>query len=578
LKPRTLIATSPTLNWPKPWRRTGRAAQASMLWLGDRQNMLFAALVVVHLVPLWAFKYFPSQDGPSHIYNASVMRDYQRPDLSSFREYYLINTSPAPNWFGHLVLAGLMYLVPMLTAEKLLLSGYVILLPLSVRYALRAIRPEAGFLAVLAFPFIFNYVLHLGYYNFSYSLVVFFLLIGYWFEHRERFRLREAATLGSLALVLYFCHLVSLVMAGLAIGLLAVWLTLLDLARQLRERRVGRPGLWSADRTRALVPLAAFLPAAILAVAFLTRQGTAHSAPPPTRILLNGLLHLDSLVAYDEDRAIWFSTALVGLFVVVLLLCLVAKAVRRRLDRWDGLLAVVAAFGVVYFLAPASMSGGMDISPRLRLFPFFALLLWFGAQAYSLVVRRGIQAVALAIALAVLALNTMRYGEINDYLGEYLSGSSLVEPNATLLSLCFSHYANEPDGRPLAHKIAPFAHASSYISAERRSLELDNYEAQTSYFPLMFRPRLNPAVHIAVSKPAFQCPHQAPPRVDFLTYPQRTGGRVDYVLLWGARDEQLGSAEAKDILRQLEAGYELVYTSPQRGLVQLYRRKGWTGG
>ena len=540
--------------------------------------MLFAALVIIHLVPLWGFKYFPSQDGPSHLYNASVLRDYQRPDFSSFREYYLLNTSVAPNWFGHLVLAGLMYVVPILTAEKLFLSGYVVLLPLAIRYALRAIRPEAGFLAVLAFPFIFNYVFHLGYYNFSYSLVVFFFLVGYWLEHRERSGPRELATLVALALALYFCHLVSLVMAGLAISLLALWLTLLDLATQLRQRRVDRVALWSAVRSRALVPLVAFLPPAVLALAFLVRQGTARSAPPPTRVLLNGLLHLDSLVAYDEDRAIWLSTALVGLFVVVLLYCLGAKAVGRRLDRWDGLLAVVAAFGVVYFLAPASMSGGMDISPRLRLFPFLALLLWFGAQAYPLVVRRGIQAIAVLIALAMLALNAMRYGEINDYLDEYVSASSLVEPNATLLGLCFSHYANEPDGRPLAHKVAPFAHASSYISAERRSLELDNYEAQTSYFPLMFRPRLNPGLHIAVSKPTFGCPHQGPPRVDFLTYPERTGGRVDYVLLWGARDELLGSAEAKDILRQLEAGYELIYTSPQRGLVQLYRRTGWSGG
>jgi hypothetical protein len=140
--------------------------------LRNRENLFLTALIIIYLTPIWAFKYFPSQDGPAHINNANIIREYHERAL--FREYYVLNKDPVPNWFGHLVLAGLMYFMPALVAEKVLLSGYVILLPISVRYVLCAIRPDAGFLTVLTFPFVYNFLLHMGFYNFAYSLAMFF--------------------------------------------------------------------------------------------------------------------------------------------------------------------------------------------------------------------------------------------------------------------------------------------------------------------------------------------------------------------------------------------------------------------
>ena len=78
------------------------------LWLHPRENLLLLALIVAHLIPLWAFQYFPSQDGPVHIENANIILDYFQPDRAIFRVYYLFNKNPEPTWLGHLVLAGLM--------------------------------------------------------------------------------------------------------------------------------------------------------------------------------------------------------------------------------------------------------------------------------------------------------------------------------------------------------------------------------------------------------------------------------------------------------------------------------------
>src|ERR1022692_126049 len=74
----------------------------------DLLSLAFAGLIAASLVPIWAFTYFPSQDGPSHLNNANILRLYPWRDLASFRDFYSINFYPLPNWTVHLLLAGFM--------------------------------------------------------------------------------------------------------------------------------------------------------------------------------------------------------------------------------------------------------------------------------------------------------------------------------------------------------------------------------------------------------------------------------------------------------------------------------------
>lgn len=542
-------------------------------WLSDRENLFFVVLILVHLLPIWFFKYFPSSDGPAHIENANILREYYFPDRTLLREYYVLNNNPVPNWFGHLVMAGLMLIVPPLVAEKILLSGYVILLPISIRYALHAIRKDAVFLSLLAFPFIYNCLLHMGFYNFSYSMPMFFFVVGYWLKYQNRFTLGKIVTLSLLSLLLYFCHLFSLVTAYVAITLLTIWLTVLE-TQQSRQQQFNLRVIGQAFLIRALVPLCAFLPTLILVVMFLSRKSTTSSEtvwyPVSIWKRVLDLFILRSLGSY-ETLELLFTTGLAILFVVVFVYVLRSKVVHRQLNYWDGFLLIAAAYVVIYFIAPDRMSGGGNIKERLLFYPFFALILWFGGHSYHKLVKQRIQLVSVVIALILLGLHTIKYAELNNYLEEYLSGMSLIKPNTTLLPLSFSHHGHTPDGRSLSWRIEPFSYASSYIAVQRNVVDLANYEAALDYFPTMYRPNLNPDLHISINQRGNFVAN--PPQVDFLSYPQRTGGSVDYVLVWGLIEEQRNSVSAKSISRQLAEGYELIYTSPKWGLMQLYRRK-----
>ncbi|MFX0195018.1 MAG: glycosyl transferase [Candidatus Hodarchaeota archaeon] len=68
------------------------------------------------------------------------------------------------------------------------------------------------------------------------------------------------------------------------------------------------------------------------------------------------------------------------------------------------------------------------ISPRLILFPFLVLILWFGAEPYRKVLKLRIVIVTNVITLIMLGLNIAKYAQLNNYFEEYFSGTQLIEP------------------------------------------------------------------------------------------------------------------------------------------------------
>ena len=106
---------------------------------GDRDDLLLVGLILLHLGAIWVLPYFPTQDGPSHLDNATILQRYFDPEFSHLYRYYTLNLGRFTNWLSTLILSGLVYLFPLVTAEKVYLSGYTILLPLSIRYAAGAL-------------------------------------------------------------------------------------------------------------------------------------------------------------------------------------------------------------------------------------------------------------------------------------------------------------------------------------------------------------------------------------------------------------------------------------------------------
>lgn len=545
-------------------------------WLRDTENLFFVALVAALLIPIWRFQYFPSQDGPDYLQNANIIRSYGDPGFQLVREYYLVNKSLTPNWALHAILAALMTVSPALIAEKILLSGYVILLPLSVRYALVTIEPQSRFLVMLILPFVYNSLFHHGFYGFSYSLALFFFVVGYWLKHRDAFDRSKAAKLSILILLLYFSHPTSFVASAVAVFFLLGWTVVFNAMHY--ERRAGydfRSAL-RGIRITALATVCAFIPALVMIIIFLFQQGTERLPPWPFKMLLTFLPYM-SLISFSATEA-QLAVAFFCFFALMIVGVTFVRLRGRRLSYSDAGFALGVIYLLMYFTSPKALSGGGLIEQRLVLFPFFAFILWFAGQSFSRVAKLGTQLIAVAITAALLVSYWTKYAELNDYLAEYLSGMQMIEPNKTLLPLCISH-RQLPDGETLSVAVSPFVHAAGYMAAQKQIVVLDNHEADTTYFPVLYRPERNPNHHIGralnSNTPYYSSTLEAqPPEVDILTYAQRTGGRVDYVLVWaGGKTLARSDRKVASIYQQLKEGYALIYESPRWGLMQLYKIK-----
>ena len=511
------------------------------------ESLLFGALLILHLALVWAFPFLPTQDGPGHQAVAFILRQYDRPEAGLLRQYYLPNREALPNWFIFFLMSKALGFLSVPMAEKVLVSAYVLLLPLSARYALRAVDPRSTFLAVLAFPFIYNFLFQMGFFNFCWSLPAFFFTVGYWLKRPEKQSLLRILRLALLLLWVYFCHPVTLVVTVACLWALAGWRFLLD----------RRQGLWKGFRAWLLGPLLASLPALILMASFVGRRTGAKISFLPLWVKVKHLAALYSLASVSR----W--TIPLAALLALLFYALAFLGLRSR--RWrpftvaDGLLLAVLVAVVAFFTAPTDLAGGAFVNHRLNLFPFLILILWLGTFEHPAGRRRVIQVAAAGIAVAFLGLFAWMYARVDEGLSQIAAAGDHVEPDRTLLFLSYAHQGEGPDGQPLVFRTEPFVHAGGYIAARKRLVDLSLYEANENYFPILYRPTLNPFLHLSVGLLGIE---GTPPRVEILAYPQRTGGRVDYVLIWGLPQDR--SPAGVGLLRQLEEGYEETWVSPHR--------------
>lgn len=520
----------------------------------DRELWLFAALIALHLLPIWMLPAAPTQDGPSHLAMAHALRQIDGAGGAYLREYLQHNREAVPNRFVFFLLADVLRPFSLPVAEKILLSAYVILLALSARYALRAVRPGAGFLAFLIFPFTYNYLLNMGFYNFCFSLAAFLFAVGFWLKHRGRLGPNRTAGLALLVLWTYFCHPVTLgVLVGTLLAL-AGWRSLLALRR----------GAGLRSLTVLASTIAACAPAVFLLIAFLRSRISGHVSDMTLLAKTRQLVSLYSLDSLDS-RMLALSLALSLLLGILAVTTLVRRGRRPRLLPGDGLLVAAVLLAGVYFLAPDEMGHGGFVTQRLNLFPFLALILWLGTFSFPVPIKAALRSAASAISLGFLAATFALWAGLDAYLGEVLTAAPYLEPRRTLVTLSFSNAGVDESGENLAFRTWPFVHAGSLLAARRPVVDLSLYEAHESYFPLTYKPGKDPFLHLVRDPLDLEA---EPPRVDLLGLP------ADYVLLvWpGAMPKDPADhLAARSIRRQLAASYERIHVSPE-GIAELYRR------
>lgn len=444
-----------------------------------RLRQLFFALAVLYVLPFWVARYLPTVDGACHTYNAWIMRQHGNTEqYPLFNQYYEINPKPYPNWISQGGMALLMFAVPPLVAEKLLVSGYMLLFLGGMWYLVGAVRPEQRWLAFLAFPFAWNLLFQYGFYNFSYSLAFFPWIVGCWWRYRAAPGLGFALKINLLLWLCYFSHILSFALALVVIGIL--WLSTLR---------------WESWR-RHLLHVPILLPQVILPIWFLL-QNTGGEVPDHwgLRRLFLYFASLRVLVTLDRDQQ-WIAGAVVLLFLLLFVLTLARKIRQRPLFQQEDVFLLLALLAtLLYAVSPQGFAGGAILKPRLSLYPWLLLIPWLSPGLSPKIRKSATAALALG-ALLYAGYMTYLYRVYGGEVARYLAALEPIRPNTRVLPILFERTG------PTDY----LSHAFGYKALEKGLIDWDNYEAKYSFFPTRFRS----TVVFPEMKEAVLAPHMLP--------------------------------------------------------------------
>ena len=530
------------------------------------EPILFWFLCGLHVLPIWLFRHFPSQDGPIHLSIADMLMKFHKPEFAIFHEFFNLRPVLEPNLLIYGILLLLRQVAETAVAEKSFLTLYAIGFAWAARYAIAAVNPRGKVFSLLFLPFVMGQFIHMGFYNFCFSFVLFLVGFGYWWRHRCRMSLGHYVVLGLLGLLTTLAHLIGFVMLTLVVALTRTGTLLI--AGMWTQRTPQWRSLLRSYCTDAVCLLGAYLPALTLVVAFFLRNPieSRQALTAQKSWLLPKLAMLSPLYSFRVVEGLFFVPMALLVWSLCLLFCL-RKIYRRHLSPHDSLLFGFAMLCLLYFLFPGTVK---NVSAADRFLPFmlFTLVLWFASNPVGPVLSRVVVSLMLLVSLTTVGYRIYVYNRLNDVMAEYLSVAPQIAPHTSLLALHFQRglWHRQRLNRYFAD---PFLHLSSIIALERGGVDLRSAIISPrlyGYFPLVYRGDRDPFVYIGEQL------EESPPVAQFLDYPQRTGASLDYVLTWRLDDDPPNDPHVRPILSQLQEGFRLIYVSPQHGLAKLWAR------
>lgn len=349
----------------------------------------FLLLSVLFALPLILVSYAPMQDFVAHVRIAEVWRQAGH-GASLMATEHGTRSWLQPYVGYHLLLRGLGLVLPLLSAQKVLLLLYTLSVPLSFLYLLLSLGRDRRY-ALLSFGFIYNAPLIYGLFPQALSLPLILVGLGVLRTQMQAPSLRREMLIGALTVALFFFHFAAFFTFGLAA--IAVFLCNL-----VRVRDVLRRGLFA-------------LPALGLATYWALSTIESHGFIPVywsiTTNLANFRLGLTDILVGGMDEV----ALLAALFTVVGCLMLPVHRESAKRDWAIGVAGMVLCVAV--FVLPAGAKAPAYIwAPNLRLALPGVLLLVTIARADLARWRAVILAPALVafIALAItLTLSFLRF-------------------------------------------------------------------------------------------------------------------------------------------------------------------------
>jgi len=509
------------------------------------EKYFFILLAVLHILPVLLVGFFVTHDGPAHVYNASlIVRVFFHEANAS--QFLMLNPEAEPNWIGHFLMAIMNQFFSGNVSERILISAYVIFLPLAFRKFILVINPQAAWASYLIFPFIHSFLLYMGFYNFCLGLPVLFFTLAYWISSSHSLNPQKAVLLSFLLLLLYFSHLfvLALFFFAAAISIVVEFFP--------RNKAHILSAIKNMFRQTGIL-FAVSLPALVLTFNFMLKKTSEQVLGDGRSFseLIEWILIAQPLITFKREGEIIFAVVIAAV-TGLLLLNLVYAVVREKYSPAGYLWMLFTLLIVIfYFLIPDNAVTGGFIAMRLLLVFYLFLFVCFAAAAIRPVLKNISVAVFISVSGYFLKYHYAVEKILSEDAKEYHSLTKEMNDNSVILPLFYSD-------NWMHNNIA------AYLGASRGIFILDNYEPYKPHFPLIWKPGKAPSKIIGNLGSYAPC-------VDIDAFESTTKTRIDYITRWHY-NLTLKDSCTMSINKMLANNFERIYVSPT-GAAELFKRK-----
>lgn len=534
--------------------------------LVNQERSLFLLLTILNALPLFIFKFFPTLDGPAHLYNAQLISSLLV-NPEGLEIFFTLNLEPVPNWTGHFVLALLGTFMPAFLAEKVLLLLYFFGLPYAFRRLVLQLNPKNVLISYFIFPFVYAYPFLLGFYNFSIALIFLLLAFGYYIKNGSRLSssYKAKVILFLLLTATYFSHLIVFAVLLMLIG---IHVLIEMLSRLYVKTESASIVIVKTAKKSFSVFLSAVLPLLLFTYYFLKRSSSGYQVFIEKSELIQDLFNLRPLIVYNTSYEKQYTQVIALVLFALLTITLLKRAMaylqkmgeikNKELDEkrlshspepWVFLISSVIML-VLYFVLPNTNSSGGFISVRFALLFFLFLLLLLATQNFSKWLMRISVLIILVCSGILFSSYLHRLNSFSKLAADCYAAANTIEDKSTVLSI---KYADPWMAQ----------HFSNYLGADKPMVVLENYEAITGYFPVKWNDQLLPK---SVNR---DLKSNVPACAKNLNLLNNKELMIDYVFVFGELNMEEGDCFS-DLKREVLNRYKLIYDNET---CQVYRLK-----
>ena len=497
------------------------------------------------LSPVWLLANFHTGDGPSHLYNAYVLKSLLIEPDSFYNNFFQLHLQAVPNAIVPFLLAGCMAFTSSVYATKIVVTIILLVFVTGYSSMARAFLKEENSFPVVILLLVYCYPLRMGLYSFILGLGVMMFVFACYVRNKENWTTKTIFIFSFLFIVTWFSHLFAFAVLLLLIFIYEAVKGCLLISEGQGLKKFGY------DAFRKFIAL---IPAIILLLLFLKESvDVTKTIYIEKAVLKRWLLDLEVMFNFGTDAEFIIRKIFYLLIVGALVLLLLKKGSVRPWALFF-LSATMIVHLLFYFLMPANLFSGGSIN-----FRFAYLLLIMVCFTIDLGISYGLPGIVkmLLVGVGVYFATTNEYKMLqpaSDDIAELLIASDHIKEKTIVLPL---NYLNDN----FEYNIL------LYLAYDKDILILDNAEAATPNGLVTWRkdfwhPELIGDYLVSNT-----------PLIQIQEFERQSGKKIDYVLRWSWKPD-IKDTSTLQVNNLVDSLFVPVFKS-HSGKATMFLRKGF---